>query len=244
MFRTIWWFFRFWTSLIALLPKSKKAEKLRKEEKIEERDALVQEVVPKWAKMLMEASGSSVTVYGQDKVPADETVLFVSNHQGNFDIPILLGYIDKPKAFMAKKELENIPLMSKWMKHMECVFMDRENPRKSLVAIKEGIGKLKSGYSMVIFPEGTRSLDGNVGEFKQGALKLATKSKVKVVPVAISGSNNIMKKKSLIVNPSSVTIVISDPLEITEEYLKDTSKLSNDVREIIVRSLEQVKRGM
>jgi 1-acyl-sn-glycerol-3-phosphate acyltransferase len=239
MIRTIKWFAYFWVSLVLLLPKSQKAKRLERENRIEERDNLVDDVVKNWSRSLLDISGSEITVEGEEKIPYDETVLFVSNHQGNFDIPILAGFIKKPKAFMGKKELEKIPFMSKWMEHMQCIFMDRNNPRESLKAIKEGSLKLKEGYSMVIFPEGTRSPDGNLQEFKQGAFKLATKSKVPIVPITINGSNKIMEKGSLKVKPAKVKLVVSDPIYMTEEYIKDTKLLAEKVKTVINANLEE-----
>lgn len=237
MFRTIKWFMGFWMSLVLLLPKSRKTKKLDEIGETEKRDAMVGKVVPNWARKLIELSGSRVTVVGAEKLPKDETVLFVSNHQGNFDIPLLLGYIDKPKAFMAKKEMEKMPMVSSWMRYMQCVFMDRDNPRESLKAIKAGAEKLKEGYSMVIFPEGTRSEDGKLKEFKQGAFKLATKSGVPIVPVTISGSKKIMEKGSLKINPAEVKLFISEPVYMTEEYIKDTKLLSEKIKSIIESNL-------
>lgn len=237
MFRTLKWFIGFWASLIMLIPKSRKTRMFEESGDFEKRDKMVSEVVPNWARKLIELSGSEVEVVGRENLPKDETVLFVSNHQGNFDIPLLLGYIDKPKAFMAKKEMEKMPMVSTWMKYMQCVFMDRDNPRESLKAIKQGSEKLKEGYSMVIFPEGTRSEDGQLKEFKQGAFKLATKSKVPIVPVTISGSNRIMEKGSIKINPAKVRIVIAEPVEVTEEYVKDTKLLSEKIKSVIEANL-------
>ncbi|OHW63216.1 1-acyl-sn-glycerol-3-phosphate acyltransferase [Andreesenia angusta] len=237
MFRTLKWFIGFWASLIMLIPKSRKTRVLEESGDFEKRDEMVAEVVPNWARKLIELSGSEVEVVGEENLPKDETVLFVSNHQGNFDIPLLLGYIDKPKAFMAKKEMEKMPMVSTWMKYMQCVFMDRDNPRESLKAIKQGSEKLKEGYSMVIFPEGTRSEDGQLKDFKQGAFKLATKSKVPIVPVTISGSNRIMEKGSIKINPAKVKLVIAEPVYMTEEYEKDTKLLSEKIKSVIEGNL-------
>jgi len=150
--------------------------------------------------------------------------VFVANHQSNFDIPLLLGYINKPKGFIAKAETEKMPIVGGWMRYLRCVFMDRSNPRAALKAIKQGIEIVKSGYSLVIFPEGTRSVDGSLSEFKPGSFKLAMKAEAMIVPVTISGSFGIMKKGSLRIKPSQVKITISDPVtstgyESTESYL-------------------------
>jgi len=220
--RTLIWFIYFWLYLLLLLPKYFiVGSKFKKGINIE---ADVQTIVTNWAKRLIRLTGSKVTVVGEEKIPSDVPVVFVANHQSNFDIPLLLGYINKPKGFIAKAETEKMPIVGGWMRYLRCVFMDRSNPRAALKAIKQGIEIVKSGYSLVIFPEGTRSVDGSLSEFKPGSFKLAMKAGAMIVPVTISGSFGIMKKGSLKIKPSQVKITISDPVtstgyESTESYL-------------------------
>ncbi|WFD12273.1 lysophospholipid acyltransferase family protein [Tepidibacter hydrothermalis] len=238
MLRTIRWFIYFWYSLIALIPDMKKAKKLDEQGDIAKKDQLVSKNASNWAKALVELTDTKVNVIGEDNIPKDEAVLFVSNHQGNFDIPILLGFINKPKAFVAKEELRKMPLLRTWMEYMNCIFLNRSNNRESVKAIKQGIENLKQGYSMVIFPEGTRSKDGKLGEFKPGALKLATKSKVRIVPVTINGSKDIMEKGSFIIKPADVEVIISKPVEIPEGMDKDTKSLAENIKNIIKENLK------
>ncbi|MEJ8553030.1 lysophospholipid acyltransferase family protein [Tepidibacter sp. Z1-5] len=238
MLRTIRWFIYFWYSLIALIPDMKKVKKLDEQGDIPKKDQIVYAKASNWAKALVELSGTKVNVIGEDNIPNNEAVLFVSNHQGNFDIPILLGFIKKPKAFVAKEELKKLPLLRTWMEYMNCIFLNRSNNRESVKSIKQGINNLKQGYSMVIFPEGTRSKDGKLGEFKPGALKLATKSKVSIVPVTINGSKDIMKKGSFIIRPAEVEVIISEPVEITEGMDKDTKSLTENIKNIIKSNLK------
>lgn len=239
MFRTFIWFCYLWITLLGSIPKMKKAQKFNDTEQIEQRDDLVNQIVGPWARKLLKLAGTEVTVQGAENVPKDKAVLFVGNHQSNFDIPILLGHIDKPKAFIAKVELEKFPFISTWMQLMECVFMDRSNLRQSAKAIMQGIKSLKKGYSMVIFPEGTRTHDGKLLEFKPGALKLATKSGAPIVPVTINGSKDIMTKGSNIIRPAKVEIIIDKPIEITEEMKQDTIALAQHVQGIIAKNLGQ-----
>lgn len=239
MFRTFIWFCYLGITLLGSLPSLRKAQQLQNEEKIDDRDAVVNKIVGPWARKLLKVSGTQVTVKGIENVPKDRAVLFVANHQSNFDIPILLGNIDRPKAFIAKVELEKFPVINKWMTLMECVFMDRSNIRQSAKAINQGIKNLKNGYSMVVFPEGTRTYDGIMLEFKPGALKLATKSGAPIVPVTINGSKDIMTKGSNIIRPAKVEIVIDSPIEITDEMKQDTIALSEHVQGIIAKNLGQ-----
>ncbi len=236
MIRTIIWFAFFWIYLLFTLPALMKVKKLDKQNRIKERDDLVFKTARNWARALVNLTGTKINIIGAENIPKNEAVVFVSNHQGNFDIPILLGFLNKPKAFIAKKELIKFPIISTWMKYMNCVFMDRKDIRQSLQSINQGIEYIKEGYSMVIFPEGTRSIDGQLKDFKPGSLRLALKSGAPIVPVTIKGSINIMGKNSYIIKPANVTVIVSSPIDpIT---IKDTNKLTEMIRDIIKGNLE------
>lgn len=234
MIRTIRWFLSFVVKLLVSLPALKKVEKLDEEGNVEQRDRLVDIEAKKWAKSLVSLSGADVTVIGEENVP-EGAVLFVSNHQGNFDIPLMLGFIKKPKGFIAKVEINKMFIIRKWMKYLDCIFIDRNDIRQSVKAISGGAKALKAGASMVIFPEGTRSPDGKLLEFKAGSMKLATKSKVPVIPVTINGSKDIMPKGSKIIRPAKVTIKISKPIYYNEEV--DTNDLISMVKTEIEKNL-------
>lgn len=237
MFRTIIWFIYFWLYLIMLMPKYLKASRLLKEGKIKERDELVNKLVPKWANSLLKLAGAKVTVTGAENIPKERAVLFVGNHQGNFDIPILLGCIDKPKAFIAKVEILKMPIIRTWMKHMNCVFLDREDMRQSLKVMGEAAEHLKNGYSMVVFPEGTRSKGDTLGEFKGAGLRMAIKANVPVVPVTIKGSYKLMEQNGFKIKPAEVEVAISESIE-TENLTKDEiAVLHERVRSVIESKL-------
>ncbi len=238
MLRTIIWFIWFWISLILSMPALLWAKLLDKQNKNEERIKVVHKTTSLWTRLLISLSGSKIKVIGEENLP-EGPVLYVSNHQSNFDIPILMTYVNRPKGFIAKIELTKMPMVVSWMRQMKCVFMDRKDIRQSISCINEGAQYLKEGYSMVVFPEGTRSGGEQMGEFKAGSFKLALKSGVPVVPVAIDGSYKIMGKKSLIIMPAKVTVNILEPI-ITSELSKEESKeLPNRVQNLIKAALEK-----
>ncbi len=237
MFRTVFFYIYLSIYLILTMPALIKANLYHRKKNYVKRDKIVNVQVRNFGKSMVKVSGSNVKVVGEENLPDDKAVVFVSNHQSNFDIPILLGYIEKSKGFIAKKELEKFPIMNKWMIHMKCVFIDRNNIREGLKAIKQGVEYLKMGYSTVLFPEGTRSKGEKLGEFKAGSLKLAVKSGVPIVPVTIKGSYKIMEANGSIIKPADVEIVISKPVETVNLTKEENNKLLQRLRDIISSKL-------
>ncbi len=185
----------------------------------QERNEKVYQTPHKFSIGMLKITGSTVKVEGLENIPQDKAVLFVGNHQSYFDIPVLLGYLNKPIGFIAKVETKKIPIAAGWMEQMQSVFMDRGDRRKSLQAIKDGIEILKNGQSLVIFPEGTRSKSDDMAEFKPGSITLATKSGAPIIPVSISGTHRIYESNNNRIQPSQVTLVVGKP--IYPEDVKD-----------------------
>ena len=237
MFRTIKWYAKLIGSLAINNPKLKKADKLLEEGRKEEYEDFVTKKVSDWAMDRMNDSGAKVNVYGIENFPEDKNILFVSNHQSNFDILLLLAYLPVPKAFVAKVELEKLPFINQWMKRIHCLFMDRNDIKQSAQIIIEGIKQLKSGINMVIFPEGTRSKTGKLGEFKGGSFKLATKSKCPIVPLTIDGTRNIMEANNYRIKPVTVNLYIHPPIDVTTLSKEEIAKLPETVRETIENDL-------
>jgi len=236
MLRTIIWFAFFWIKLVLYLPFYYKAKRMTD---LVERSIYADKMARAWMGALLKIAGCKVTVEGSANVPLDRAVLFVCNHQSNFDIPLMITSLPGKKGFMAKKEMLDFPFVRDWMKFMHCVFMDRSDIRQQVKSITDGIAILKSGHSMVLFPEGTRSPDGELLEFKAGGFKLATKSGVPIVPVTINHSMALMKKGTYKITPAHVKITIGTPIEMTEDMNKETVKLSDAVKSIIEASLDR-----
>ncbi|MDW7660366.1 MAG: lysophospholipid acyltransferase family protein [Bacillota bacterium] len=237
MIRTIIWFAYFWLILIVYMPFLWFAQRI---ENVDERAAYADRKARYWAEHLLALAGAHVTVTGSEKIPENGAVVYVANHQSNFDIPLMIAFTPKPKGFIAKVEILKMPMIRSWMQHMRCVFIDRDNIRQQVKAISEGVATLKSGHSMIIFPEGTRSKDGTIGEFKAGSLKLATKSGATIVPVAIHNSIGLMQKGSFIIHPSEIKMIICDPIEITAEMNKDTHGLAESIRTMIEKEIQNI----
>lgn len=219
MFRTIKVLFKVIVYMFKkqkLLKEINKIEAEGKEQEVKERIA---PLVIDWAKYCVDVTGAQVEVTGIENIPTERSVVYIGNHQGIFDIPLLLGYIPYQKAFIAKIEILKIPMISDWMKLMKCVFLDRKNPRQSIEAMHQGMENVKNGYSMVIFPEGTRNKGGPVKEFKPGSFKLAFQSEADIVPVTIDGTWKIYEENKKI-KPASIKLTIH-PAVKTEGLSKD-----------------------
>lgn len=220
-------FFYFFISTRPLLSKAKK---LIKKGEIEESITLYDKIVTGFGIQSIKIAGAKVKVYGKENIPADQATLFVGNHQGNYDIPLLYANIDKSIAFVSKKELGNIPFVSEWMKIGGSIFLDRENPRSQVKSMQEGVEKLKNGRSLVIFPEGTRSKGNELGEFKSGSMRLAIKSGVPIVPITIKDSYKLFEESGR-AKPAEVELHFHKPIETTNE--KDMNELTEKVKKVI-----------
>ena len=176
-------------------------------------------------------------------------MLYVGNHRSYFDI--VSGYIVVPgqTGFVAKKEMEKIPLLRDWMRNVNCLFLDRKDIKAGLKTILEGIEKVKGGSSMWIFPEGTRCKAEDPTElldFKEGSLKIAEKSGCPVVPVAITGTAEILEQHFPFIRPSHVTMEFGEPFYIKELPAEDRKRAGAyteaKIKEMLVREQEERKR--
>ena len=184
--------------------------------------------------------GVDVTVEGKENIP-DEAVLFVGNHTSYFDIVTLLHVSDRPLGFVAKKELRSIPGLSGWMERIHCLFLDRNDLKQGFATIMEGVESLKSGYSMCVYPEGTRSKTGELGEFHAGSLKMAQRSKSPVVPVAVSGTRDIYENnKGFVLTPAHVKISFGSPFVITDLPKEERKFASDKTKQAIADLLDQM----
>jgi 1-acyl-sn-glycerol-3-phosphate acyltransferase len=234
MLRTLYGFMIMWGYLFFSIPTLFRLKKLPNTMSVAERDKLVHKMPKHWASKVVQAAGAKVEVNGLEHLP-EGPVLFVSNHQGNFDIPLLMAHLPKPMGFISKIEVKKLPLISSWMEILPCVFMDRKDRRQAVRSIQNGADLLKAGHSLVIFPEGTRSKGGPISEFKTGSFRLATKSSVPIVPITIDGSYKLFEERGNRFHPGNVTITVNKPVfadSYEEISVKELSELvQNKVQE-------------
>lgn len=191
------------------------------------------------AKGVMRLTGSKITVNGAEHLPSDETVLYVANHQSYMDIPVLMTILDRSVGFIAKDDMGKIPFFKKWIVHMKCVLITRGDTRKALTAIIQASKLLQQGHSLILYPEGTRSKDGMLQEFKAGSLKAAQKGKVPIVPIAIDGARDIMPRGSFLIYKRDVTVTVFPMIPAEQVQQMDTKELAAQIKEQIAGALGQ-----
>lgn len=201
--------------------------------------ALVQKVVRFWARTTLLSTGSTVQVEGKENLPEHRNICFISNHQGMFDIPLVLGFIGIPTGFIAKQELFKVPVLSHWMREIPCVFIDRGSARKAIESFNAAAEVIKSGHPMVIFPEGTRSRSDQMGEFHQGSLKLAAMAGATIVPLAIKGSWRMMEIDKKI-HKVHLRMKILPAINPSDPIYNDKHNLSGHLHQLIDSTLEQM----
>lgn len=195
-----------------------------------------------WARSLIALLGVRVRTEGLERIPKGEPVCFVSNHQGNFDIAVILACLPGCVGFITKSQALWFPFLNLWILALGGVFLDRDRISKARQAMDKGVDRLRSGASMVVFPEGTRSRGPDMGEFHGGSFKLATRSGASIVPISIQGTYHIWEEKGSIV-PASVTLKAGEPVPTRGLDPEGRKALPALVRDRIARALDSTERA-
>ncbi|WML47790.1 lysophospholipid acyltransferase family protein [Neobacillus sp. PS3-34] len=219
--------------LVYSIPALKRMKKLAGTMLVSESDPIIHKVPKQWSKTMMNLTGSTVKVEGEELIPEGPVVL-ICNHEGDFDIPVLLSSIKKPFGFVSKIEVKKVPILSSWMEVMNCVFIDRNNRPQAIASLRKGAELLKKGHSIVIFPEGTRSKGGPIGTFKVGGFRLAKDANVPIVPISIEGTSDVFEKNGWKVKPAYIKVNISHPITSHINSNKDVKLLAEETKQIII----------
>ncbi len=204
-----------------------------------------QVIIHRAFQIVLRLTGVSVTVMGAENIPDKEAVLFVGNHRSFFDVLLIYSLMKHPTGFVAKKETERIPLLCNWMRNIQCLFLDRSDIRQGLQTILAGIEKLKSGISLVIFPEGTRNKTSEPFlPFHAGSFKLAEKSGCAVIPVAINNAADIFEDHFPRIRKTHVVMEFGSPIYphrlLKEEKKKLAMLTESRIREMYFKNQELV----
>jgi 1-acyl-sn-glycerol-3-phosphate acyltransferase len=195
-------------------------------------------VAAPWARVILWLSGTKVDVRGRENVDPEIPRIYMTNHQSYFDIWGLLASLPVDFKFILKQELMRIPLLGFAMKRAGYIGIERKDPRKAVQSMRKAAERIKSGASVLIFPEGTRSIDGRLQEFKRGGFKLALKSGCDIVPVVVKGSMHIMPKGSFRIRKGNFALSIGRPILVGDYTAKETGALMARVREEMSKELE------
>jgi 1-acyl-sn-glycerol-3-phosphate acyltransferase len=192
-----------------------------------------------WGRTTLLSTGSKVEISGLENLPQRNDICFISNHQGMFDIPLVLGFIDKPSGFIAKQELFKIPVLSWWMHEIPCVFINRASARAAMESFKESAAVIKDGHPMVIFPEGTRSRSDKVAPFHLGSFKLPVMAEAAIVPLVIKDTWRVHEIDKGI-NPTTIKLRILPPINPDDELYQDKHRLSDYLHDLISKNLAEM----
>lgn len=190
-----------------------------------------------WGKGIVKVSGINVNVTGLDNIDKSSQYIFLANHQSFYDIFILSAYLPLQFRYFIKKELYKVPFLNMAMWAARYIPIDRAESVSAMKSLKDGLKKIKQGKSILIFPEGTRSKDGKVKEFKRGSMLLASRARLSIVPVSISGTLGIMPKGSLLIQPTDVRVIFHKPIEVQRLTKEKQGELGKKVRSVVMSGL-------
>jgi 1-acyl-sn-glycerol-3-phosphate acyltransferase len=228
----------FWFAMIAILGPLLIASFM-----IARKEAIIYGPVEFFVKLGLKIIGVKVIVEGLDRLDPNQTYIFTPNHQSLIEVPLLMAFLGRKVAYLAKEELFRYPILGSGMRLIGIVPVDRLSPRAAARSARIAVEKLRRGKSYVIYPEGTRSPDGRLREFKKGAFLMAIQSGTPIVPVSISGGAAVMPKGQLSIYPSTIRIVVHEPIMTRGRPRSDLPKLIEEVRAKVASALTPWERG-
>jgi 1-acyl-sn-glycerol-3-phosphate acyltransferase len=185
-----------------------------------------------WSWLILKTSRVRVTVEGLANVP-HETAIYCANHQSAMDIPILFVHLPVQFRFLAKRPLFNLPFLGWHLYRSGHIPVDRGQPRKAFRSFDQAAERIRSGVSVVLFPEGTRSRDGTLKPFKGGSFYLAIQASVPVVPITLNGTRHVHEPDTLHVRSGRTEMIIHPPISTAELNSQDVDALSAQVHSCI-----------
>lgn len=188
-----------------------------------------------WARCIMWTSGVRIHLAGAPLPPPEQSCVFVANHSSFYDTPIVFTALPRQLRIMAKAALVLVPFIGWHLRRSGHVLVNRRNPGAAIFKRMQRMAA--SGASLIVFPEGSRTIDGQVHKFKAGMFMLAIENKLPVVPISISGSRVVMPKGRLAVAPATVTITVHDPIVTTTMTRDDARPLAARVRDVVASAV-------
>lgn len=198
------------------------------------RNKLSNPLMKVWTNIVLFIFGIKVNVYGAENIYPSKGKIYISNHASYMDIFIQIAKLPDNVRMIYKKEINKIPILGWAMYCAGFVALNRNKIREAMKSLDKAAQRVKKGLSVVIYPEGTRTTDGNVGEFKRGMFFLAGKAQADIVPVSLQGTYEIMPLGSSRVKSGVVNMIIGKPVQ----YRKD-KELLNEIRDTVIKNLKK-----
>lgn len=187
-------------------------------------------------------AGTRVDYIGEENIPSDTGVVYVGNHRSYFDIVLTYPRVPRPTGYIAKKEMEKVPLLSVWMKDLHCLFLDRDDVKAGLKTILTAIDMVKGGTSICIFPEGTRNKEeGTFLPFHEGSFRIAAKSGCPIIPMTINNSAAVFEDQFPKIKKAHVIIEYGKPVYVNDLPKETQKQLGTYIRDIIRETYEKNK---
>lgn len=231
MLRTIFWYISGWGYLVLTVPMLLILKVMEKKNKGKAYDCAYR-ATQKLCRVLFKLTGSTIRVTGQENIPKEGAVLFVSNHRSHIDSAVIHGYINKPKGFISISEAKKFPIIRTWMEMINCVFINRKDLRQTLRELERSVEYLNQGHSMVLYPEGKLIETDEIGEFQKGGLRIAIRAGIPIVPITLQNCHLVMDKNGKKIRAANVNCIISKPIYL-DEVDHSEKILIHKVREVI-----------
>lgn len=197
-----------------------------------------------WAKLICLLLLIPVEVTGREHLDKNKSYVFVSNHQGAFDIFLIYGHLHRNFKWMMKKSLRKVPFIGKACESAGHIFVDRSGPQKVKQTIALARESLTDGVSLVVFPEGARTFTGHMGYFKRGAFQLASDLALDVAPLTINGSFDILPRTGKLLTRNKLTLTIHQPIPYKGSEPKRIKETLNEAYQIVESALVEEYQGM
>lgn len=194
-----------------------------------------------WGRGCLWLAGTKIRVQGAEHLPLHQSAVYIANHQSNFDIPALYAGLPIQFRWLAKKELFDVPLFGPAMKRCGYIPIDRSDRRQAMHSLNEAARQISEGASVIVFPEGTRTEDGQLQDFKKGGFLIAVKAQVPIIPIAIKGSYQVMAKNHFQLQPGKIEIKIFPPIATAGLKTNAIDTLMQQAREPIAKSLQGIE---
>ena len=231
-------------SVLSMEKYHKPIDEARQSGDLEKEKALILKASGEWADRVVNHFKADINVIHPENLPDHGPVVYICNHQSFADVLAFFYVIRKHQiSFIAKDAFHKIPVFGGWIPRTRGIYIHRGDARASLKTINEGVEYLKQGFSLVIFPEGTRSRSSNMGEFKAGSFKLATKARVPIVPVTIDGGYKTFEEKGVITKGVHIDFLVHPVIETASMSRQELAMVHEKVEAIVRGGLEEILAG-